>query len=134
MFIAIVLWIVAFAFVLVTSINMIRRAVITKHCTAEMNADVIEIRELVRRRNGIFIREYLPTISYVIDGTTYERKYTKAYHSDTYHIGQILPILYNPNKPEEVNTIGTSNKADLVMLIIGLVIGVVGIVFVMLQK
>jgi len=134
MFIAIVLWIVAFALVLFTSINMIRRAVKTKHCTAETNADVIEIRELVRRRNGIFTREYLPTISYVIDGTTYERKYTKAYHSDTYHIGQILPILYNPNKPEEVNTIGTSNKADLVMLIIGLVIGVVGIVFVMLQK
>ena len=53
MFIAIVLWIVAFAFVLVTSINMIRRAVKTKHCTAETNADVIEIRELVRRRNGI---------------------------------------------------------------------------------
>ena len=134
MFIAFVLWIVAFAFVLVTSINMIRRAVKTKHCTAETNADVIEIRELVRRRNCIFTREYLPTISYVIDGTTYERKYTKAYHSDTYHIGQILPILYNPNKPEEVNTIGTSNKADLVMLIIGLVIGVIGIVFVMLQK
>ena len=129
MFIAIVLWIVAFAFVLVTSINMIRRAIKTKHCTAEANADVVEIKELVRRRNGIITREYLPTISYVIDGTTYTRKYTKAYHSDTYHIG-----LYNPQKPDDVNTIGTSNKADLVMLIIGLVIGVAGIFFVMLQK
>lgn len=134
MFIAIVLWIVAFAFVLVTSINMIRRAIKTKHCTAEANADVVEIKELVRRRNGIITREYLPTISYVVDGTTYTRKYTKAYHSDTYHIGQILPILYNPQKPDDVNTIGTSNKADLVMLIIGLVIGVAGIFFVMLQK
>ena len=45
MFIAIVLWIVAFAFVLVTSINMIRRAIKTKHCTAEANADVVEIAE-----------------------------------------------------------------------------------------
>lgn len=90
MFIAIVLWIVAFAFVLVTSINMIRRAIKTKHCTAEANADVVEIKELVRRRNGIITREYLPTISYVIDGTTYTRKYTKAYHSDTYHIGLFL--------------------------------------------
>lgn len=134
MFIAIVLWVVAFAFVLVTSINMIRRAVKTKHCPAETNAAVIEVKELVRRRNGIITREYLPTISYVIDGTTYTRKYTKAYHSDTYHIGQVLPILFNPRKPEEVNTVGTSNKADLVMFIIGLVIGVVGIFFVMLQK
>ena len=134
MFIAVILWIVALAFVLVTSINMIRRAVKTKHCTAETNANVIAIKELVRRKNGITTREYLPTISYVIDGTTYTRKYAKAYRSDAYHIGQFLPVLYNPQKPEEVNTIGTSNKADLTLFIIGLVIGVVGIVFVMLQK
>ena len=60
--------------------------------------------------------------------------YFFSFRNITYHIGQILPILYNPQKPDDVNTIGTSNKADLVMLIIGLVIGVAGIFFVMLQK
>ena len=133
MLIAVVLWIVAFTFILVTCINMIRRAIKTKHCTAETNADVVEIKELVRRRNGIITREFLPTISYNIDGTEYTRKYTKAYHSDTYQTGQIIRILYNPQKPEEVNTIGTSNKADIVMLAIGIIIGIIGVVILALQ-
>lgn len=133
MLIAVVLWIVAFTFILVTCINMIRRAIKTKHCIAESKAEITGIKELVRRRNGVFMKEYLPTISYTIDGNTYSRKYTKAYQTSTYYLGQVIPILYNPQKPEEVNTLGSSNKADLVVLIIGIVIGVIGIVILVLQ-
>ncbi len=130
---AVVFWIVAFAFVLVTSINMIRRSIKTKHCTAETNAEVTEIKEILRRRNGVFMKEFTPHITYTIDGNTYSRKYTKAYHADTYYVGQVMPILYNPQKPEEVNTLGKSNNADLVVLVIGIVIGVIGVVILVLK-
>ena len=68
----------------------------------------------------------MPTISYIIDGTTYSRKYAKGYRGDTYQVGQAIDIQYNPMNPEEVNTLGTSNQADKVMLIIGIIIGVMG--------
>jgi len=131
---AVVLWIIAIIFILLTSLNMIRRKVKTKHCTATASAQITDVKEKIKSRNGFISREYHPTISYTIDGTTYSRKYTTAYTGDTYHLGQIIDILYNPQKPEEVNTIGTSNKTDVVLLVIGVVIGVAGVVILAVQK
>ena len=121
-----VLWIIALCFILVTGSRLIKRKIKTKHCTASMTAEVTEVKEKVMRRNGVITREYVPTISYIIDGTTYSRKYAKGYRGDEYQVGQTIDIQYNPNNPEEVNTLGTSNQADKVMLIIGIVIGVLG--------
>ena len=121
-----VLWIIALCFILVTGSRLIKRRIKTKHCTASTTAEVTEVREMVMRRNGVITKEYVPTISYIIDGTTYSRKYAKGYRGDTYSVGQTIDIQYNPVNPEEVNTLGTSNQADKVMLIIGIIIGVIG--------
>ena len=121
-----VLWIIALCFILVTGSRLIKRRIKTKHCTASTTAEVTEVKEMVMRRNGVITREYVPTISYIIDGTTYSRKYAKGYRGDTYQVGQTIDIQYNPMNPEEVNTLGTSNQADKVMLIIGIIIGVIG--------
>lgn len=121
-----VLWIIALCFILVTGSRLIKRRIKTKHCTATTTAEVTEVKEMVMRRNGVITREYVPTISYIIDGTTHSRKYAKGYRGDTYQVGQTIDIQYNPENPEEVNTLGTSNQADKVMLIIGIIIGVIG--------
>ena len=121
-----VLWIIALCFILVTGSRLIKRRIKTKHCTASTTAEVTEVKEMVMRRNGVITKEYVPTISYIIDGTTYSRKYAKGYRGDTYQVGQTIDIQYNPMNPEEVNTLGTSNQADKVMLIIGIIIGVIG--------
>ena len=121
-----VLWIIALCFILVTGSRLIKRRIKTKHCTASTTAEVTEVKEMVMRRSGVITKEYVPTISYIIDGTTYSRKYAKGYRGDTYQIGQTIDIQYNPMNPEEINTLGTSNQADKVMLIIGIIIGVIG--------
>ena len=126
MLLVFVLWIVALCFILVTAIRLIKRKIKTKRCMASTTAQVTEVKEKVMRRNGVITREYVPTISYIIDGTTYSRKYAKGYRGDEYQVGQTIDIQYNPNNPEEINTLGTSNQADKIMLIIGIVIGVIG--------
>jgi len=127
MLIVIVLWIVALCFILVTSIRLLKRRAQMKSCTASTTAVITEVKEKIIRQDGVSTREYVPVISYAIDGTTYARKYTKAYQGDTYHIGQTIDIQYDPRNPEKVNTLGASNKADKVMLIIGIVFGVIGV-------
>ena len=121
-----VLWIIALCFILVTGSRLIKRKIETTRCTASTTAKVTEVKEKVMRRNGVITREYVPTISYIIDGTTYSRKYAKGYQGDTYQVGQTIDIQYNPNNPEELNTLGMNNRADKVMLIIGIVIGIIG--------
>ena len=121
-----VLWIIALCFILVTGSRLIKRRIKTKHCTATTTAEVTEVKEMVMRRNGVITKEYVPTISYIIDGTTYSRKYAKGYRGDEYQVGQTIDIQYKPNNPEEIITLGMSNQADKVMLIIGIVIGVLG--------
>ena len=122
-----VLWIVALCFILVTAIRLLKRRAQMKSCTASTTAVVTEIKEKIIRQDGVTTREYVPVISYTIDGTNYARKYTKAYQGDVYQIGQTLDIQYNPRNPEKVNTLGASNKADKVMLIIGIAAGVIGV-------
>ena len=41
--------------------------------------------------------------------------------------------MYNPKKPIEINKKGLSNKADIVIMCIGVVIGVVGVVILLLK-
>ena len=127
MLLVFVLWIVALCFIVVTTIRLLKRRAQMKSCTASTTAVVTEIKEKIIRQDGVTTREYVPVISYTIDGTTYSRKYTKAYQGDVYQIGQTIAIQYNPGNPEKVNTLGASNKADKVMLIIGIVFGVIGV-------
>ncbi len=126
--VVIVLWIVGLIFILVTLINIIKRAIKTKRCTAQTSAVITAIKGKVSRKDNIVSREYIPTISYSVNGEQYSRDFTKAYVADTYHVGQSVEIMYNPNKPTDINKMGSSNKADLVFLIIGVVIIIVGIV------
>jgi glucose uptake protein GlcU len=130
--VAIVLWVVALAFIFVTVTNMIVRAVKVRRCTAVTNGVITSIKEKVSRRNGVTSREYIPSVSYTVARTEYTNKYKKAYVAGTYTIGQTVEIVYNPEDPSEINTKGTSNKADIVMLCIGVVIGIVGMIFLMI--
>ncbi len=126
--VVIVLWIVGLIFILVTLINIIKRSIKIKRCTARSSAIVTDIKEKVSRKDDVVSREFIPTISYSVNGEQFSREYAKAYTAGTYQVGQALEIMYNPNKPTEINKQGTSNKADLIFLIIGVVIIIVGIV------
>lgn len=125
--VVIVLWIVGVIFLLVSLINIIKRSIKTKRCTTPASAIVTDIKEKVSRRNNIVSREFIPTISYNVDGKPYSREYAKAYVADTYQVGQAIEIMVNPNNPAELNKTGSTNKADLVMMLIGAVIILIGI-------
>ena len=133
MVMTIVLWVVALAFILVTLKNILVRAVKMRRCTEAAVGVISDVKEKVSRRNGVISREYIPTVAYRVDGIEYSKRFTKAYHADTYVIGQTVELMVNPKKPSEINKKGTSNKADIVMLCIGVLIGVVGAVLLMIQ-
>lgn len=130
---AIVLCIVALAFMFVTLKNILVRAFKTRRCTEPATGIISGIKQKTRRREDTVTREYIPTVSYTVDGTEYSAKFTKAYLADTYTIGQAVEIMYNPNKPSEINTKGASNKADIVLFGIGILIGIIGIVLLSFQ-
>jgi len=48
-------------------------------------------------------------------------------------VGQTLEIMYNPDKPTEINKQISNTKADLVMLVIGLVVILIGIIMLVLK-
>lgn len=125
---AIVLWVVALAFIFVTVKNMIQRSIKTRRCTASVSGVISDVKEKVIRRNNVTSREYIPTVTYNVAGVDYTKEFTKAYHADTYSVGQPVDIMYNPGKPTEINKVGGSSKTDLVMLVIGIVIAVIGAV------
>ena len=124
--VVIVLWIVGVIFLLISLISIIKRSIKTKRCTTHASAIITDVKEKVSRRNGVVSREYIPTISYNVNGKPYSREYAKAYVADTYRVGQPIEIMVNPNNPAEINKQGSSNKADLVMLVIGVVVILIG--------
>lgn len=124
--VVIVLWIVGVIFLLISLISIIKRSIKTKRCTTPASAIITDVKEKVSRRNGVVSREYIPTISYNVNGKPYSREYAKAYVADTYRVGQSIEIMVNPNNPAEINKQGSSNKADLVMLVIGVVVILIG--------
>ncbi len=129
----IVLWLVGVIFIFVSIISMIRRSIKTRRCTERKSATITAVKEKVQRRNDVVSREYIPTISYTVNGQEYSREFAKAYVADTYHVGQTLEIMYNPDKPTEINKQISNTKADLVMLVIGLVVILIGIIMLVLK-
>ena len=130
----IVLWVVALAFILVTLKNILVRAVKMRRCTESVTATVTDVKK-ERQTQGsgsgharISTWEYILTVAYTVNGIEYNRRFAKAYHADTYAVGQTVEITVNPNKPSEINKKGASNKADLVILGIGVLIGIAGAV------
>lgn len=125
---AIVLWVVAISIILVTVKNIIVRAVKIKRCSAAVPGTVIDIREKVSTRNGIPSHEYIPTILYTVDGVDYTKKFAKVYNAETYTVGKTAEVWYNPQRPSEVNKKGSRNTADIIILCIGVVIGIISII------
>lgn len=127
---AIVLWIVAFMFILIAGINIITRTIKTRRCTAVTTGAISDVKEKVTRRSnaGYASREYIPTVVYTVGGIQYSKRFAKAYNDATYAVGQKVEVMYNPERPAEINKKGTSNKADIVILCIGVIIGIVGVV------
>ncbi len=124
--VVVVLWIVGLIFVLIPLINIIKRTIKSKRCTALTSATITAINEKTTTRNKIDTTTYIPTVSYTVNGQQYVREYTKAYVAGTYQVGQTVEIMYNPEKPTEINKHGSSNKTDVVILIIGFVFILVG--------
>ena len=107
---------------------MINRAIKKQRCTAVVTGTISEVKEKVSRRNDVPTREYIPTVVYTVNGVEYSKPFTKAYNAATYTVGQKVEVMYNPNKPVEINKKGTSNKADVVILCIGVLIAIIGAV------
>ncbi|MEL7610775.1 MAG: DUF3592 domain-containing protein [Bacillota bacterium] len=136
---AIVLWLVALVFMLVTLKNILVRAVKKRRCTATVRATITDVKEKERTQGrssghaGITTTEYIPTVAYTVDGVEYSKRFIPAYRADAYAVGQAVEIMVNPDRPNEINKKGTSNKADVVMLCIGVAIGIAGAVLLMIQ-
>ena len=130
---AIVLWVVALAFMFVTLKNIIVRAFKNRRCTEPTNGVISEVKQKTSRREGIVTIEYIPTVSYTVDGADYSAKFTKAYHAATYTIGQAVEVMYNPDKPSEINAKGASNKSDIVLFALGILIAIIGAVLLRFQ-
>lgn len=122
---AVILWLVAFIFLIMIVKNVISRATKKKRCTATTNAIIKEVKD---RFVSIFTREYTPIISYTVDGNEYICKFTKAYVPEVYQVGQSIEIQYNPKKPTEINTKGDSNKSDYVFLALTILLVIIGYV------
>lgn len=135
----IALWIVALAFILVTLKNILVRAVKVRRCTATVQATVTEVKKQKRTQGrgkghgGRTTTKYIPTVAYTVDSVEYSKRFTPAYRADTYVPGQAVEVMVNPNKPSEINKKGMSNKADIVMLCIGVAIGIVGVVLLLFR-
>ena len=71
---AVILWLVAFIFLIIIIKNVISRATKKKRCTATTNAVIKDVKE---RFITLMSTEYTPIISYTVDGTEYTCKYTK---------------------------------------------------------
>ncbi len=128
---AIVLWIVALAFIVITVKNIISRAFKTRRCTDAVTGTVVDVKAKTSKRGGggytgTAITEYTPMVSYNVDGVEYKSRFTKAYNPDAYSPGQKIQIMYDPGNPSVINRKGASNKADLIMLFIGVVIAAIG--------
>ena len=136
---AVVLWIVALVFIFITLKNILVRTVKARRCTEAVTATVTDVKEQARRQGqsgdhyGITTGEYIPTVAYTVDGVEYSKRFTKAYHADACSIGQTVEIMVNPSRPSEINKKGASNKADIVILCIGILIGVAGVVLLMVK-
>ena len=124
---AVILWLVALIFLIIIIKNVTSRATKKRRCTATTNAIIKDVKE---RFITLMTTEYIPIISYTVDGNEYTCKFTKAYVPDTYQVGQSIEIQYNPIKPKEINTKGESNKSDYVFLAITVVLGIIGYVFI----
>lgn len=122
---AVILWLVAFVFLIIIIKNVLSRATKKKRCTATTDAVIKDVKE---RFITLMTTEYIPVISYTVDGNEYTCKFTKAYVPDTYQVGQSIEIQYNPQKPKEINAKGDSNKSDYVFLAITVVLGIIGYV------
>ena len=124
---AVILWLVALIFLIIIIKNVISRATKKRRCTATTNAVIKDVKE---RFITLMTTEYIPVISYTVDGNEYTCKFTKAYVADMYQVGQSIEIQYNPRKPKEINTKGDNNKSDYVFLGITILLGIIGYVFI----
>lgn len=124
---AVILWLVALIFLIIIIKNVISRATKKRRCTATTIAVIKDVKE---RFITLMTTEYIPVISYTVDGHEYTCKFTKAYVADMYQVGQSIEIQYNPRKPKEINTKGDSNKSDYVFLGITILLGIIGYVFI----
>ena len=103
---------------------------LTKVCTVETTAIVVDMKEDYQIDEGVTRYTYYPIIEYSVDGRKMEQTMSSGSSTPAYRIGETITILYNPDKTTEFIVKGdkTSNILSIVFMALGGLLIVLGIV------
>ena len=74
-------------------------------------ATIVEVRDSYGSEGD---RTYYPTVEYIVDGKTYTGELNQG--SSSYRVGKRIPVLYDPNDPDEVHATG---GFEIYILVVG---------------
>jgi hypothetical protein len=99
------------------------------HRTGHTTATVVRISEDDSLLTGSYptVVMYAPVVEYWVNGQRYE-KCNKMYHAPCkYSVGQNVPLLYDPDRPEDMEIEeGTAVNAGVVILVLGVFFSMAG--------
>lgn len=132
-------WIaVPLAFLVVTFLLWLSASqVYTEHtCTLAVQATVVELVEM-REHNtqdgwDNIYTTYYPLLQYSVDGTNYTYHTFLSVEDQSYSVGDIVPILCNPNDPSKC-IIDTHSKTPAIIIPIFIII-LLGLAYLMLKR
>ncbi|MBP3765678.1 MAG: DUF3592 domain-containing protein [Bacilli bacterium] len=123
--------IVGIIFIIVGAVLFIKNDYLTKNCTEETIATVVDMHEELDTTSDDVTRYlYYPIIEYFASGKKVEVKMDSASSTPAYRIGEKVTILYNPKKTNEFIIKGDkmSNIFSIGFMGLGVVVTIFGIV------
>ena len=103
-------------------VSLVREKKRKSHRTGHTTATVVRISEDDSSLTGSYPTAvmYAPVVEYWVNGQRYE-KCNKMYHAPCkYSVGQNVPLLYDPDRPEDMEIEGdTAVNAGVVILVLG---------------
>lgn len=93
---------------------------LTKKCTEEVKATVIELEEEYDSdQEGATSYIYYPVVEYEVNGKVVKARMNKGSNPPEYNVNDKVTILYNPNKTDQFIVKG-DNSNNLFMFIFGI--------------
>lgn len=123
--------IVGVIFIIVGAFLFIKNDYLTKNCTEETTATVVDMHEELDTTSDNVTRYlYYPIIEYMAHGKKVEAKMDNGSSTPAYRIGEKVTILYNPNKTSEFIVKGDkmSNIFSIGFMCLGVLITIYGII------
>lgn len=122
--------IIGFIFVAVGVFLYFNNQRLSKVCTRETMATVVDMKEDFEIDEGVTRYMYYPVIEYMADNEMIEETMKSGSSTPAYRIGEEINILYNPNKVTEFIVKGdtSSNIMSIIFVALGGVLVVLGIV------